>query len=408
MSTQETTSGFVSIDDIDVRGKTVLMRVDFNVPFSPDGQISDDRRIAAVVPTLSSVIKREGRLVLMSHLGRPDGTGYEASSTLKPVADHLSGLLGVPVGFPSTDCVDDAAAQAVRELGNGEVLLLENTRFHADEKSGGVEFAERLAAYGDIYCNDAFGASHRADASMAVVPKVMSPSPCVAGRLLMKEIRWLRDAIDTAEKPFVAVLGGAKVSDKLGAIHSLAGRVDTLIVGGAMAFTLLKSLGHSVGSSLVEEGMIEEAGKSIAHIEKTGTTLMLPSDFVCGEDMSSETDTSIQGRDIPDGLMGLDIGPETTAEFTAAVRHARTVVWNGPMGLFEVSPFDVGTRQIAEACAQATSEGASTIAGGGDTASALAAFDMENAVSHVSTGGGASIKMLEGAQMPALDALDRH
>ena len=384
------------------------MRVDFNVPFNSKGEISDDRRIAAVVPTLSSVLKREGRLVLMSHLGRPDGAGYEASSTLKPVANHLASLLGVSVGFPSTDCVDGASADAVSKLGNGEILLLENTRFHSEEKSGGVEFAEKLAAYGDVYCNDAFGASHRADASMAVVPKVMSPRPCVAGRLLMKEIRWLRDAIDSADKPFVAVLGGAKVSDKLGAIHSLAGRVDTLIVGGAMAFTLLKSLGHSVGSSLVEERMVEEAGKSIADIEKTGTTLMLPSDFVCGVEMSSETETSVHGRDIPEGLMGLDVGPKTTAEFTAAVRHARTVVWNGPMGLFEVSPFDVGTRQIAEACAQATSDGASTIAGGGDTASALAAFDMESAVSHVSTGGGASIKMLEGAKMPALDVLDRH
>jgi phosphoglycerate kinase len=346
--------------------------------------------------------------VLISHLGRPDGTGYEASSTLKPIADHLSSLLGTEVGFPSTDCVDDASSRAVSALKNGEILLLENTRFHSDEKSGGVEFAERLAAYGDIYCNDAFGASHRLDASIAVVPKVMSPRPCVAGRLLMKEIRWLRDAIDTAEQPFVAVLGGAKVSDKLGAIRALSGRVDTLIVGGAMAFTLLKALGHSVGSSLVEDSMIDEAAKIIVDVEKTSTTLMLPSDFVCGEEMSSETETSVQGRDIPNGLMGLDIGPKTTAAFTAAVRHARTVVWNGPMGLFEVSPFDVGTRQIAEACSQATAEGASTIAGGGDTAAALASFGMETAVSHVSTGGGASIKMLEGVKMPALDVLDRN
>ena len=396
---------FISIDSVDVNNQTVLARVDFNVPLD-QGRITDYRRVAGAVPTLQSVLDRGGSLVLMSHLGRPAGDGYESDSSLEPVARHLTELLGREVLFPSRDCVDAAAKNAVEQIRPGEVILLENLRFHSGEKSGDVTFAEQLASYGDIYCNDAFGAAHRADASMVGVPRCMHPKPCVSGLLLQNEIRWLRDAVSNAEHPFVAILGGAKISDKLGAIRNLAGKVDTLVVGGAMAFTLLKALGHSIGRSLVEEAMVDDARQIISEVEQSGTSLLLPTDFVCGREPSSETETEVHLRDIPDSLMGLDIGPDTTAEFTAAIRSARTVLWNGPMGLFEVPPFDVGTRQVAEAVDVATSTGAATIAGGGDTAAAVTTLGLEKGFSHISTGGGASLQMLEGRPLASLEVLD--
>ena len=242
---------------------------------------------------------------------------------------------------------------------------------------------------------------------MVGVPTCMKPRPCVAGPLLEKEIRWLRDAVSTPEHPFVAILGGAKISDKLGTIRNLAGKVDTLIAGGAMAFTLLKAMGHDIGKSLVESSMIEEAGRIIGDVEKTGTTLLLPTDFVCGKEPSGETHTEVFGRDIPEDYMGLDIGMKTTEAFTSAIRDARTIIWNGPMGLFEVPPFDVGTRQVGEAIRDATAKGASSIAGGGDTAAAVQAFGLNEGFSHVSTGGGASLKLLEGQDLPGLDVLDQ-
>ena len=400
-------SKFASINDADVKDKAVLVRVDFNVPFDKEGRITDDRRISSAVPTIKSILDRGGKAVLMSHLGRPDGTGYEAKKSLEPVASHLGTLLGRDVLFPSRDCVDEAAIAAVDAMNPGDVLLLENLRFNPGEKSGCKEFASQLAGYGDLYCDEAFGSAHRADASMVGVPTCMKPRPCVAGPLLEKEIRWLRDAVSNPEHPFVAILGGAKISDKLGTIRNLAGKVDTLIVGGAMAFTLLKAMGHDIGKSLVESSMIEEAGRIIGDVEKTGTTLLLPTDFVCGKDPSGETHTEVFGRDIPEDYMGLDIGMKTTEAFTSAIRDARTIIWNGPMGLFEVPPFDVGTRQVGEAIRDATAKGASSIAGGGDTAAAVQAFGLDEGFSHVSTGGGASLKLLEGQDLPGLDVLDQ-
>ncbi|MCH2161811.1 MAG: phosphoglycerate kinase [Phycisphaerales bacterium] len=399
-------TSFSSIDGIEVNGRKVLARVDFNVPLD-QGTITDDRRIASAIPTLRSVLDRGGSLVLMSHLGRPKGTGHESDKSLEPVAAHLAKLLERDVAFPSRDCTDEATIAAVERMNPGDVLLLENLRFHAGEKSGELEFANRLASYGDIYCNDAFGAAHRSDASMVGVAKSMHPKPCVAGLLLQNEIRWLGEAVESAEHPFVAILGGAKISDKLGAIRHLAGKVDTLVVGGAMAFTLLKALGHETGKSLVESAMVEEAGRIIGDVEKTGTELLLPTDFVCGKDTSSQTHTEISSRDIPDTMMGLDIGPESTKAFTAAIRKAKTVVWNGPMGLFEIPPFDIGTRQVAEAVQEATRNGAATIAGGGDTAAAVNAFGLEAGFSHISTGGGASLQMLEGRPLASLAVLDK-
>jgi len=393
-----------TIEDVDVSDRSVLVRVDFNVPLR-DGVIDDDTRIRAALPTIRSILDRGGRVVLMSHLGRPKGAGPEPEFSLAPVADRLGELLDRPVTFPSDDCLDGRAGQAVAAAQAGDVVLLENLRFHAGEKKGDRDFAAGLAAYGDVYCNDAFGAAHRGDASMVAVRESMGDRPGVAGRLLERELRFLGGAIEDAASPFVAVLGGAKISDKLKTIRRLAGTVDTLIVGGAMAFTLLRAMGHATGRSLVEEAMVEEAKTMLVDLEASSTTLLLPVDFVCAASTDGG-ETSIHGRDIPDDLMGLDIGPETAAGFADAVASARTIVWNGPMGLFEVPPFDAGTRRVAEAMASATEAGATTIVGGGDTASAIQGLGMADRVSHVSTGGGASLTMLEGGPMPALAVLD--
>lgn len=382
------------------------MRCDFNVPFHADGSISDDRRISSTIPSIESVLARGGRLVLASHLGRPNGTGYEADTSLKPIAEHLATLLGKPVGFPSTDCLDEQSSAAISSLAPGEVLLLENTRFHAGEKAGDEAFAQALVRDAAVYCNEAFGASHRSDASIVAAAKAIHPKPCVAGLLLANEIHWLSEVIESPKRPFVAVLGGAKVSDKLGAIRNLAGKVDTLLIGGAMAFTLLKAIGHSVGKSLVEDSMLDEARALIDEVDESGTTLELPLDFVCAERPDGSLPRTISGCDVPEGLMGLDIGPETQEVFGEVLEEAGSVVWNGPMGLFEVPPFDEGTAEIARALGTATERDASTIIGGGDTAAAMRQFGLEDSVSHVSTGGGASLAMLEGGIIPGLAVLD--
>jgi phosphoglycerate kinase len=399
------TSARRTIDQIDVRDLTVLVRVDFNVPLK-NGAITDDTRIRAAIPTIQSILDRGGKVVLMSHLGRPEGTGYEAAFSLAPAAARLAEHLGRAVAFPSQDCIDDAAKAAIAAMNAGDVVLLENLRFHKAEKKGDAAFAAALAAGVDAYCNDAFGTAHRADASMVAVAEAMGDRPRVAGRLLEKELQYLGTAIESAERPFVAILGGAKVSDKLKTIRRLAGTVDALVVGGAMAFTLLKAKGHSVGKSLVEQDMVEEAGRMIEEVAAAGTDLVLPSDFVCATGIEAGLPTSVHGEDLPEDVMGLDIGPASSARFAEVVRSARTVVWNGPMGLFEVEPYDAGTRAVAAALVEATEAGATTIIGGGDTAAAIQGFGLGSKVSHVSTGGGASLTMLEGSPMPALDVLD--
>ena len=394
-----------TIDAIEVSGKTVLVRVDFNVPIS-DGEISDDSRIRAAIPTIQSILDRGGSCVLMSHLGRPSGNGFESAFSLAPAAVRLSELLDRPVNLPSDDCLDDASRAAVASIGSGEVILLENLRFHAAEKKGDVDFAARLAVYGDVYCQDAFGAAHRADASMVAVPQAMKGRPRTAGRLLEAELKYLSGAIDSPERPFVAVLGGAKISDKLATIRHLAGRVDTLVVGGAMAFTLLRAMGHDTGRSLVEASMIEEARAIIDAVDATPTTLLLPVDFVCAAAPAAGVETTVSGPDIESDLMGLDIGPASIHAFSAAVREARTVIWNGPMGLFEIPPFDQGTLAITNAMIEATIAGATSVVGGGDTAAAVNDLGLGAGFTHVSTGGGASLRMLEGGPMPGVDTLD--
>jgi len=394
-----------NIQSVDVSGKRVLIRVDFNVPIE-DGNITDDRRIKSALPTIKSVIERGGRAVLCSHLGRPEGKGYQAEDSLAPCAAKLGELLGKPVAFPSQDCVDEAAAAAVRGMKNGEVVLLENLRFHKGEKKGDAAFAAKLAAYADVYCNDAFGTCHRPDASMVAVPKAVN-GPKVSGFLVEKEIKYLSEALANPAKPFVVVLGGAKVSDKMAAIENLLPKASAVIVGGAMAYTFLAALGKKVGTSKVETDRLEDAKRALKLAADLKAELLLPKDHVCSTEFSDKaTDLEVFEGSIPDGFMGLDIGPSTQAAYGAVLRKARTIVWNGPMGVFEWGPFAVGTQQVAKAIADATKNGAVSIVGGGDSAAAVEKFGLADKMSHVSTGGGASLEMLEGKRFESVDVLD--
>ncbi len=399
-----------TIEQIDVTGRRVLMRVDFNVPLE-SGRITDDRRIRAALPSIKSVLERGGRIVLMSHLGRPEGSGYQPELSLEPAAERLTGLLAGAcrgaVRFPSHDCVDGSATAAVNMLADGEALLLENLRFHKEEKKGDEAFAARLADLGDIYCNNAFGTCHRADASMVAVPRAMQGRPKVVGNLVDQEIRYLSDTLESPASPFVVVLGGAKVSDKLPAISHLVARADAILIGGAMAYTFLKAQGVAVGSSLVEADRIEDAKKAIAEASKNDCEFHLPSDHVCSTHLDERTgETKTVAGDIPEGFMGVDIGPDTRGQYASILKRARTIVWNGPMGVFEQSLFAVGTKQIGEAIVEATHAGAVSIVGGGDSAAAAEKFGFADALTHVSTGGGASLAMLSGERFEAVDVLD--
>lgn len=390
-----------TIDAVDVSGKRVLIRVDFNVPVK-GGQITDDRRIQAALPTIKSVIDRGGKAILVSHMGRPEGTGYESKYSLEPVAQKLSEHLGQPVAFPSQDCTDEAAASAISTMGDGDVVLLENLRFHKDEKDGNTDFAQKLAAYADVYVNDAFGTCHRDHASMVGVPKAMDGKPRVSGFLVQKEIQYLADALESPEKPFVVILGGAKVSDKLAAIENLLPKADDIIVGGAMAYTFLKARGVAVGSSLVEADRVELARDLLRSAESRRTKVLLPVDHVVAASIDAESGEVTDDESIPDGRAGFDIGPRTVALFGEAIARAATIVWNGPSGVFEREPFSAGTMAIANAVADAD---AFSVVGGGDSAAALARSGRADDVSHVSTGGGASLEFLEGRDLPGIAAL---
>ena len=381
-----------TIEEVDVAGKRVLMRVDFNVPML-GGEISDDRRIRMALPSIKSVLNRGGTLTLMSHLGRPKGDGFEQEYTLEPVAKRLSKLLGRRVSFSDEDP-------------NSEIVLLENLRFHSGERKGDETFAKKLASKADIYCNDAFGTAHRNHASMVAVPQVMEDKPRVAGLLLAKELQFLDDAIADAQKPFLAVLGGAKVSDKMGAMHNLLGKVDTILMGGAMAYTFLVASGVNVGESVVEHDQIEEAKDFLVLARASTTDFLLPRDHVCAQQITSGTPIQVVTGPIPNGWMGLDIGPETIAAYTKVLKHAKTIVWNGPMGVYEMEPFGEGTHKIADAIAMASRNGATSIVGGGDIAAAITAFNLDTQMTHISTGGGASIQMLEGIPFNSVAMLD--
>ncbi|TWU61913.1 MULTISPECIES: phosphoglycerate kinase [Crateriforma] len=389
-----------TIDQIDVAGKKVLMRVDFNVPLDDQQSITDDRRIRMALPSIKSVVDRGGRLILMSHLGRPKGDAGDSKFSLAPAAKRLGELLGSNVAFASDTVGDDAKAK-VDAMSDGDVVVLENLRFNAGEKGGDADFAGELAAMADAYCNDAFGTCHRKDASMVAVPEAMAGKPRVVGHLVAKEIQYLSDAIGDPGRPFVAILGGAKVSDKINVINNLLGICDAVLIGGAMAYTFSLAQDGKVGGSLVEPDKVDLAKELIA---KGGDKLHLPVDTHCGDDFSGDCNKKVvPAGEIPEGFEGLDIGPETAKKYADVIKSSKTVVWNGPMGVFEMPPFDEGTKAVAQAVADSDSV---SIIGGGDSAAAVEQLGFSDKVSHVSTGGGASLAMLEGKAFAAVDLLD--
>ena len=388
-----------TIRDVDLKGKRVLVRVDFNVPLE-GGQVSDDTRVRAAVPTLQAILAQQPRcVVLMSHLGRPKG-GPDPKYSLAPVAPVLAALLNHPVTFsPVTVGPEAEAAEAA--LPPAGVLLLENTRFFPTEEKNDLELARQMAALGDVFVNDAFGSAHRAHSSTVGVTEYL---PSVAGLLMEKEINYLASALEDPEKPFVAILGGAKVSDKIAVIESLLGKVDKLLIGGGMANTFLKAQGFALGNSLVEEGSLELARELLA---KAGGKIVLPTDGVIGDkfDAAANTQTVTAAAGVPEGWALYDIGPDTVAAFNAILATAKTVVWNGPMGVFELAPFAAGTFAVAHELAAITKTGAITIVGGGDSAAAIEEAGLASQITHLSTGGGASLEMLEGKTLPGVAAL---
>jgi len=416
-----------TISDINASGKTVLMRVDFNVPLK-GGKITDDRRIRAALPSIKQVIDQGGKLVLMSHLGRPDGA-YDPEGSLKPCAERLGELLGKPVKLGPNEVIGAAADALVAGMKAGDVVLLENVRFHAGEtmpdkakknpdkkltaeqQAKHDEFVAGVAKLGDTYVNDAFGTCHRKHGSMFGVAKAIQAKggAAVAGYLVEKEIRYLHESVSTPKRPFVAILGGAKVSDKIKLISALLGKVDNILIGGAMAYTLLKAQGVAVGKSRVEEDQVEEMKKLLAG---AGGKIVLPCDHAAAgafdfKAMTGDKPTVVADANIPDGLMGMDIGPKTIKAFSDIIGKAGTIVWNGPMGVFEAADYAAGTLAVAQAIAAATGRGAVTVIGGGDSAAAVEKMGLADKMTHVSTGGGASLEYLEGKEMPPIKVLDQ-
>lgn len=388
-----------TLADADVSGKRVLCRVDFNVPLS-NGEVSDDTRIQAALPTITYLIEHGAKVILCSHLGRPDGTGYQAEYSLAPVARYLSKVLGKPVAF-ATDTIGDSAKEVVASLKNGDVALLENLRFDKREKKNDPEFAKELASLAEVYVNDAFGAAHRAHASTAGVASYL---PAYAGMLMEKEVSTLTSMLDNPNHPFVAILGGSKVSDKVAVIDALIDKCDTLIVGGGMCFTFLAAQGYTVGTSLMEQDWVERASAMLEKAKNKGVSILLPTDVVCADAFANDANTVTCGVDaIPDDMMGLDIGPETTKAYAEAIASAKTVFWNGPMGVFEMSSFEAGTKGVA--LAVAANKDADTIIGGGDSVAAVNKFDLADQMTFISTGGGASMELVQGEALPGVEAL---
>ncbi|MFZ1730359.1 MAG: phosphoglycerate kinase [Bacteroidota bacterium] len=392
----------MTIRDAALQGKRALVRVDFNVPLDDSQEITDDTRIAACLPTINALIERGAAVILMSHLGRPKGKVNPVYS-LRPAAERLAELLGRKVSF-APDCIGGEVEAMAAALQPGDVMLLENLRFHPEEEANDPHFARALAELGEVYVNDAFGTAHRAHASTEGVTHFLHPS--LAGLLMEKEIDYLGRAVGDPERPYIAILGGAKISGKIDVISNLMNKVDALLIGGGMMFTFLKAQGHEIGTSLLEEDKLELAGQILEQAAKDNKQLLLPVDTVVGKAFSNDTEMrTVSVSDIPADMMGLDIGPETIALFSRHIIAAKTIVWNGPMGVFEMPNFARGTFAVADALVEATKSGAVTIIGGGDSAAAITQAGLEHAVSHVSTGGGASLELLEGKTLPGVAAL---
>ena len=390
-----------SVDDLDARGKRVLVRVDFNVPVS-DGVCTDDTRIRAALPTINKLVEGGARVILMSHLGRPFGEGFEEKFTLRPAALRLAELLGKPVAFASDTIGEDAHAK-VAALQDGQVLVLENLRFDKREKKNDPAFCEELASLGDAYVNDAFGTAHRAHASTAGVAALL---PAYAGYLMQREVGTLSGMLEKPRRPFVAILGGSKVSDKIKVIDALLEKCDTLIIGGGMCFTFLLAQGKQVGTSLKEEDWVERAVAMLKKAEERGVKLLLPVDVVCADKFAEDARTETVSVDaIPADMMGLDIGPETSKLYADAIAEGATVFWNGPMGVFEMDAFAAGTKAVALAVAE--NQQADTIIGGGDSVAAVNKFDLADRMTFISTGGGASMELVQGEALPGVEALRR-
>ncbi len=388
----------MSISDIYFGGRRIIARVDFNVPLDKDGKITDDNRIVGALETIRYMVENDAKVILVSHLGRPKN-GPEAKYSMKPVAERLSELLGKPVTL-AADVIGPDAKEKVAALKNGEILMLENVRFHKEEEQNDPAFAKELASMAELFVNDAFGTAHRAHASTAGIADYL---PGVCGFLIKKELDIMGKALETPVRPFVAILGGAKVSDKISVIENLLDKVDILIIGGGMAYTFLKAQGHRIGLSLCEDDKIELAKELMQKAKDKGVNLLLPLDNVVAKEFSADTDAiSINCDELPSDTMGLDIGPKTVELFSEAIKSAKTIVWNGPMGVFEFEKFANGTKKVAEAVANS---GAISIVGGGDSAAAVEQLGFADKITHISTGGGASLEFLEGKQLPGITCL---
>ena len=392
----------ITIDDFDFEDKKALIRVDFNVPLNENLQVTDRTRIEAARPTIMKVLEDGGSAVLMSHLGRPKGV--EEKFSLKHIVDTVSEVIGVQVKFVD-DCVGDAVDQAVAELQDGEILLLENLRFHQEEKTGDKDFAARLAKNGDIYVNDAFGSAHRAHASTAIIAEFFPDAKCF-GLLLAKEIESLEKVLGSSEKPVTAILGGSKVSSKITVIENILDKVDHLIIGGGMSFTFIKALGGHVGNSICEDDKQDLALEILKKAEEKGVKVHLPVDVVAADAFSNDAKTQVVDiRNIADGWEGLDAGPKTNVGFSFVIAQSKTILWNGPVGVFEMEKFSKGTIELGHAVADATADGAFSLVGGGDSVAAVKQFGFADKVSYVSTGGGAMLEMLEGKTLPGIQAI---
>jgi phosphoglycerate kinase len=391
-----------TIDDFNFAGKKALIRVDFNVPLNDKFQVTDTTRIEAAKPTIVKILEDGGCVILISHLGRPKG--FTPGLSLHHIADTVSDIMGVQVKF-ADDCVGTGAFEAAHKLNAGEILLLENLRFHEEEEKGDIDFAEQLAKLGDIYVNDAFGTAHRAHASTAIIAQFFNDNKCF-GYLLAKEIASIEKVLNESVKPVTAILGGAKVSSKIGIIKNILKKVDHIIIGGGMTFTFIKALGGKIGNSLVENDKLDLALEILEEAKLAHTKIHLPIDVIIADDFNNNANTKIVNiDDIPNGWIGLDVGPKTNIGFSFVIAQSKTILWNGPLGVFEMPNFSKGTIELGNAIAEATAEGAFSLVGGGDSVAAVKQFGFENKVSYVSTGGGAMLEMLEGKTLPGIEAI---